>query len=55
MLTVYEDDDHVFEALRSGATGYVLKTTPPAELLDADPAAARGWLTDVERHRAPRR
>jgi DNA-binding NarL/FixJ family response regulator len=35
MLTVYEDDDHVFEALRSGATGYVLKTTPPDELLDA--------------------
>lgn len=35
MLTVYEDDDHVFEALRSGATGYVLKTTPPADLLDA--------------------
>jgi len=35
MLTVYEDDDHVFEALRSGATGYVLKTTPPEELLEA--------------------
>ena len=35
MLTVYEDDEYVFEALRSGATGYVLKTTPPAELLDA--------------------
>jgi DNA-binding NarL/FixJ family response regulator len=35
MLTVFEDDDHVFEALRSGATGYVLKTTPPGELLDA--------------------
>ena len=35
MLTVYEDDDHVFEALRAGATGYVLKTTPPDDLLDA--------------------
>lgn len=35
MLTVYEDDDHVFEALRSGATGYVLKTTPPDELLES--------------------
>lgn len=35
MLTVFEDDDHVFEALRSGATGYVLKTTPPDELLDS--------------------
>ena len=35
MLTVFEDDDHVFEALRSGATGYVLKTTPPDELLES--------------------
>lgn len=35
MLTVYEDNEHVFEALRAGATGYVLKTTPPDELLDA--------------------
>ena len=35
MLTVYEDNDSVFEALRAGATGYVLKTTPPDELLDA--------------------
>ena len=35
MLTVYEDDDHVFEALRSGATGYVLKTTPPGDLLES--------------------
>ncbi len=35
MLTVYEDDDYVFEALRSGATGYVLKTTPPHELLES--------------------
>lgn len=35
MLTVYEDDDHVFASLQNGASGYVLKTTPPAELLDA--------------------
>lgn len=35
MLTVYEDDTRVFESLRAGANGYVLKTTPPAELLEA--------------------
>jgi DNA-binding NarL/FixJ family response regulator len=35
MLTVYEDDDQIFKSLAAGATGYILKTTPPAELLDA--------------------
>ncbi len=35
MLTVFEDDDKVFEALRAGANGYLLKSTPPDKLLDA--------------------
>src|SRR5665213_1329147 len=35
MLTVYEDPDHIFRALTSGATGYLLKRTPRAELLAA--------------------
>jgi len=35
MLTVYEDDDLVFKSLVAGATGYILKKTPPAELLEA--------------------
>jgi len=34
MLTVYEDDDRIFQSLQAGATGYVLKKTPPAQLLD---------------------
>ena len=34
MLTVF-DDDHVFEAIKAGATGYLLKKTPPTQLLDA--------------------
>ena len=33
MLTVYEDADHVFEALEAGAMGYLLKQTPRSELL----------------------
>jgi DNA-binding NarL/FixJ family response regulator len=35
MLTVYEDTDLIFTALAAGATGYLLKRTPPAELLSA--------------------
>lgn len=33
MLTVYEDSDHIFDALTAGATGYLLKRTPREELL----------------------
>jgi DNA-binding NarL/FixJ family response regulator len=35
MLTVYEDADHIFNALMVGATGYLLKQTPRDELLAA--------------------
>ena len=35
MLTVYEDLDHIFEALAAGASGYLLKRTPRHELLAA--------------------
>ena len=34
MLTVYEDDERIFEALCAGACGYLLKSTPPARLLE---------------------
>jgi DNA-binding NarL/FixJ family response regulator len=33
-LTIYEDDARIFEALCAGATGYLLKKTPPARLLE---------------------
>jgi DNA-binding NarL/FixJ family response regulator len=33
MLMVYEDHDHIFKALSFGASGYMLKRTPRAELL----------------------
>jgi DNA-binding NarL/FixJ family response regulator len=35
MLTVYEDSDHIFQALQAGASGYLLKRTPRAELMAA--------------------
>ncbi|NIG54322.1 response regulator transcription factor [Chitinophaga sp. Cy-1792] len=35
MLTVYEDDDKIFNALEAGASGYILKKTSPGELLEA--------------------
>jgi DNA-binding NarL/FixJ family response regulator len=35
MLTVYEDVNHIFDALAVGASGYLLKQTPRAELLAA--------------------
>ncbi len=34
MLTVYEDSEKVFESLEAGASGYLLKRTPPDQLLN---------------------
>ena len=33
MCTVYEENDKIFEALRAGASGYILKKTAPAKML----------------------
>jgi len=35
VLTVYDDDKRIFDAMCAGANGYLLKTTPPARLLDS--------------------
>ena len=35
MLTVFEEEDHIFASLCNGAVGYMLKRTPPARLLEA--------------------
>jgi DNA-binding NarL/FixJ family response regulator len=35
LLTVYKDDERIFHAICAGACGYLLKTTPPARLLEA--------------------
>lgn len=42
MLTVFDDNKNVFEALKNGANGYVLKKTPPAKLLEYINEAASG-------------
>lgn len=34
MLTVFDSDEHIFEALKLGANGYLLKTTPPAQIVE---------------------
>ncbi len=35
MFTVFEDDEKIFAAIRAGASGYILKKTPPPEILEA--------------------
>jgi DNA-binding NarL/FixJ family response regulator len=35
VLTVFDDPDRVFEALKAGASGYLVKTAPPMEVLEA--------------------
>jgi len=42
IVTIYEDSDRIFEALKAGASGYLLKTTPPKELLAAISEVHRG-------------
>ena len=64
MLTVYDDDDRIFEALCAGACGYLLKKTPPARLLESlreafnggapmSPEIARRVVTLFREYRPP--
>jgi len=65
-LTVYEDEEKVFQALCAGASGYLLKNTPPARLLESlreaagggapmSPEVARRVLNLFRRFRPPER
>jgi DNA-binding NarL/FixJ family response regulator len=45
MLTVYEDSESIFRALKAGAAGYLVKSSPPAKLLEA--------IVDVSKGGAP--
>ena len=42
ILTTFELDDYVYEAVRAGASGFLLKRTPPEEILDAIRVIHRG-------------
>jgi len=42
MLTVYDDDERIFDALCAGASGYLLKKTPPVRLLESLKDAVSG-------------
>jgi DNA-binding NarL/FixJ family response regulator len=42
VLTTFDDDEYVFEGLRAGAVGYLLKDAPSPNLFEAIRAAARG-------------
>lgn len=42
ILTIYHDDANVFQAIKAGALGYVLKDSPPEDTLAAVRAIARG-------------
>ncbi|MEX0722046.1 MAG: response regulator transcription factor [Balneolaceae bacterium] len=42
MVTIHDDDERIFKALKNGATGYLLKKTSPAELIDAVRVAKNG-------------
>jgi DNA-binding NarL/FixJ family response regulator len=35
MFTIYEDNDQVFEALKAGASGYILKNTTPEKIIES--------------------
>jgi len=42
VLTTFDTDDHVLSALRAGASGFLLKDTPPADIIRAIRAVAAG-------------
>ena len=42
VLTTFDDDEDVFEGLRAGAVGYLLKDVPSSQLVEAIKAAGRG-------------
>jgi DNA-binding NarL/FixJ family response regulator len=67
VLTMYAHEDAVFEAMKAGARGYLIKTAAPDRVLDAAHAVAGGgvvlpaelaqrltsWFTTVQQHHGP--
>jgi len=65
ILTTFERDDYVFEALQLGASGFLLKTAPPEDLITAvrvvaggeallSPSVTRRVIQEVTRHQQRR-
>jgi len=42
VVTTFDDDENLYEALRAGASGFLLKNSPPEQLVEAVRAAAAG-------------
>jgi len=66
ILTTFEQDEYVFEALRAGASGFLLKNAPPEELIQAvrivaagdallSPSITRRVIEDYAQQSTPRR
>ncbi len=64
VLTTFDLDGYVYDALRAGASGFLLKDTPPAQLIDAvkivasgdaliAPSVTRRLIADFARHAPP--
>jgi DNA-binding NarL/FixJ family response regulator len=64
ILTTFERDDYVFQALQLGASGFLLKTAPPEDLITAvrvvakgeallSPSVTRRVIQEVTRHHRP--
>ena len=54
ILTTFDLDEYVFEALRAGASGFLVKDTEPAELIHGGPGGGRA-ATRCSRRRVTRR
>ncbi|OBR63247.1 DNA-binding response regulator [Paenibacillus oryzae] len=44
ILTTFDDDDYIVEAIKRGANGYLLKNTPPQIIIDAIRTVAKGHM-----------
>ena len=64
VLTTFDLDEYVYDALRAGASGFLLKDTPPAQLIDAvkvvasgdaliAPSVTRRLIADFAKHAPP--
>ena len=55
VLTTFDDDEHVFGALRAGASGFLVKDVEPEELLQGVRVVARGRAPRAQRDPVPHR